>query len=192
MSPDNSNRNMYLRLQQLAAILDRLAEASGRIIAWLTLAMVLVMFAVVLLRYLLQSGSIALQESISYLHAAVFMLGAAYTLRHDGHVRVDIFYQKCSPLVRAWIDLLGTLLLLFPVCGFIFASSLDYVSASWAIHEGSREAGGLDGVFLLKTAIPAMALLLMLQGCSLLLHNLLVISGHPPAPATDTGPDREL
>jgi TRAP-type mannitol/chloroaromatic compound transport system permease small subunit len=183
---------MYLRLQQLAARLDRLAEATGRGIAWLTLAMVLVTFGIVVLRYLFNSGSIALQESISYLHAAVFMLGAAYTLRHDGHVRVDIFYQKCSPLTRAWIDLLGTILLLFPVCGFIFISSLDYVSAAWDIREGSREAGGLDGVFLLKTAIPVMALLLMLQGCSMVLRNLLVIGGHPPAPAVDTGPDREL
>jgi len=183
---------VYQRLNRLADILDRLAEVTGRLIAWLTLAMVLVMFAVVLLRYLFQSGSIALQESISYLHAAVFMLGSAYTLRHDGHVRVDIFYQKFSPLIRAWIDLLGTALLLLPVCGFIFASSLDYVAASWAILEGSMEAGGLNGVYLLKTAIPAMALLLILQGCSLLLRNLLVISGHPPAAATDTGPDREL
>lgn len=183
---------MYMRLQQIANTLDRLAEATGRIIAWLTLAMVLITFAVVVMRYLFQSGSIALQESISYLHAAVFMLGAAYTLRHDGHVRVDIFYQKCTPVTRAWIDLLGTVLLLFPVCGFIFASSLDYVSASWAIHEGSREAGGLDGVFLLKTAIPVMALLLMLQGCSIVLSNLLLISGHSRPSVADTGPDREL
>lgn len=183
---------MYLRLQKLADTLDRLAETTGRIIAWLTLAMVLITCTVVVLRYLFQSGSIALQESISYLHAAVFMLGAAYTLRHDGHVRVDIFYQKYTPVTRAWIDLLGTLLLLFPVCGFIFASSLDYVAASWAIHEGSREAGGLDGVFLLKTAIPVMALLLMLQGCSIVLHKLLLISGHTPPAVADTGPDREL
>lgn len=183
---------MYMRLQQLAAGLDRLAEATGRIIAWLTLAMVLVTFGIVVLRYLFHSGSIALQESVSYLHAAVFMLGAAYTLRHDGHVRVDIFYQKCGPVTRAWIDLLGTLLLLLPVCGFIFASSLGYVSASWSILEGSREAGGLNGVFLLKTAIPVMALLLMLQGCSIILHSLLIIGGHPPATMTDAGPDREI
>ena len=182
---------MYMRLQQLAASLDRLAEATGRIIAWLTLAMVLITFGVVVLRYLFNSGSIALQESISYLHAAVFMLGAAYTLRHDGHVRVDIFYQRCSPVARAWIDLLGTVLLLFPVCGFIFASSLDYVSASWAIHEGSREAGGLNGVFLLKTAIPVMALLI-LQGCAMVLRSLLVIGGHPPQAIADSGADREL
>lgn len=181
---------MYSRLQRLADKLDSLAEATGRIIAWLTLGMVLVTFGVVVLRYLFQSGSIALQESISYLHAAVFMLGAAYTLRHDGHVRVDIFYQKSSPRVRAWINLLGTVLLLFPVCGFIFATSLDYVAASWAIREGSREAGGLDAVFLLKTAIPVMAVLLMLQGCSMMLHSLLEIGGQPPAPGT--GPDREL
>ena len=183
---------MYKRLQQLATRLDSLADATGRGIAWLVLAMVLITFGVVVLRYLFNSGSIALQESISYLHAAVFMLGAAYTLRHDGHVRVDIFYQKCPPVTRAWIDLLGTVLLLFPVCGFIFFSSLDYVAASWSIHEGSREAGGLDGVFLLKAVIPVKALLLILQGCSMILRSLLIIGGHPPAPTTDTGPDREL
>jgi TRAP-type mannitol/chloroaromatic compound transport system permease small subunit len=119
------------------------------------------------------------------------MLGAAYTLKHDGHVRVDIIYQKLSARARAWIDLLGTLLLLFPVCLFMLFTSMDYVSAAWAIQEGSREAGGLDGVYLLKTAIPVMAVLLLLQGGSLLLRNLLVVAGWPPL-QQDSGPDREL
>ena len=140
--------------------------------------MVGITFTVVVLRYLFHSGSIALQESITYLHATLFMLGAAWTLKQDGHVRVDIFYSKQSRRTRAWIDLAGTLLLLFPVCGFILFSSLDYVAASWSVQEGSQEAGGLDAVFLLKTAIPLMAVLLMLQGCAIILNNILVITGN--------------
>jgi TRAP-type mannitol/chloroaromatic compound transport system permease small subunit len=184
--------NMYSRLQTIATLLDRFADATGRLIAWLTLGMVLITFTVVILRKLFETGSIALQESVTYLHASVFMLGAAYTLKHDGHVRVDILYQKFTPRTRAWVDLLGTLLLLFPVCLFIFFSSLEYVIASWSLLEGSREADGLDGVFLLKTAIPVMALLLLLQGCSIVLHKLLLIAGHPVPAESDTGLDREL
>ena len=183
---------MYPQLQAIADTLDRFAETTGRIIAWLTLAMVLTTATIVMLRYLFNSGSIALQESVTYLHAAVFMLGAAYTLKHDGHVRVDIIYQKLSARARAWIDLLGTLLLLFPVCLFMLYSSMDYVSAAWSIQEGSREAGGLDGVYLLKTAIPAMAVLLLLQGCSMLLRNLLVVAGWPPPQQQHSGLDQEL
>jgi TRAP-type mannitol/chloroaromatic compound transport system permease small subunit len=182
---------MYARLQTLAVLLDRFAEITGRIIAWLTLAMVLITFAVVVLRKLFETGSIALQESVTYLHAAVFMLGAAYTLKHGGHVRVDIFYQKFTPRTRAWVDLLGTLLLLFPVCLYILFSSLEYVGASWAMLEGSREAGGLDGVFLLKTAIPVMAVLLLLQGCSIVLHKFLLIAGYPVPAEPDDGLDQE-
>ena len=169
---------MYRRLQLAANTLDNFAEKTGRLIAWLTVAIVLVTFTVVVLRYLFNTGSIALQESITYLHATLFMLGAAWTLKQDGHVRVDIFYSKQSPRRRAWTDLLGTLLLLFPVCGFILFSSLDYVAASWSVQEGSQEAGGLDAVFLLKTAIPVMAVLLMLQGCAIILKNILIITGH--------------
>jgi TRAP-type mannitol/chloroaromatic compound transport system permease small subunit len=183
---------MYVRLQQLAHALDSLAELTGRIISWLTLAMVIITFSVVVLRYVFESGSIALQESVTYMHAVVFMLCAAYTLKHDAHVRVDIFYQRWSVRTRAWADLLGTLLLLVPVCVFIIASSLGYVAASWSILEGSQEAGGLDGVYLLKTAIPVMAGLLLLQGCALALHRLLIITGHAAMPETDTGVASEL
>ena len=180
------------QLQQTAALLDAFAERTGRIVSWLTLAMVLVTLLVVILRYLFDIGSIALQESVTYMHAAVFMLAAAYTLKHDGHVRVDIFYRQRSPRVRAWIDLLGTLLFLVPVCLYVIIVSVDYVGLSWSIREGSREAGGLDGVFLLKTVIPVMAGLLLLQGCSSMLRSLLVIAGQPLSRDADTGPDREL
>ena len=96
--------------------LEQTSELSGRFIAWLTLFIVLITFIVVVLRYVFDYGSIAMQESVTYLHAFVFMLGAAYTLKHDGHVRVDIFYRKMSARKKAWVDLLGTFLLLYPVC----------------------------------------------------------------------------
>lgn len=169
------------QLERIAAFIDGLAEWTGRLVAWLTLAMVLVTCAVVLLRYAFNLGWIALQESITYLHAMVFMLGAAYTLRHDGHVRVDIFYRRLSPRGQAWVDLLGALLLLLPVCLFILWVSWDYVAASWSLREGSRDAGGLPLVYLLKSVIPLMALLLLVQGTGQALRSLLVLLGRPEA-----------
>lgn len=174
-------------LARIALLIDLLSEWTGRVIAWLTLGMVIVTFTVVLLRYLFNVGWIAMQESITYMHALVFMLGAAYTLHHDGHVRVDIFYQKFGPRGRAWVDLIGTLLLLLPVTLFITWISWEYVSSAWALKEGSRETGGIPAVYLLKSAIPLMALLLLLQGLSLALRSLLVLSGHAQdAQAHDT------
>ncbi len=157
--------------------LEAIAEFTGRLVAWATLLMVLVTFAVVVLRYAFNTGWIAMQESITYLHALVFMLGAAYTLKHDGHVRVDIFYQKFGEKGRAWINLLGTALLLYPLMIFILWISWDYVSESWKVMEGSREAGGLPGVFLLKTLLLLMPVAMMLQGLVLMLRCLAVIRG---------------
>ena len=139
--------------------------------------MVVITFIVVVLRYAFDIGWIALQESVLYMHAMVFMLGAAYTLKHNGHVRVDILYQRCSDKTKAWIDCLGTLLLLMPVTGFIIWSSWEYVSDSWAVEEGSRNSGGLPGVYLLKTTILFMAGLLILQAIALFLQNLMVALG---------------
>lgn len=178
-------------LARIAHGLDQFSEWTGRLIAWLTLSMVIVTFVVVVLRYLFDTGWIAMQESITWMHALVFMLGAAYTLRHDGHVRVDIFYQKFGPRGRAWVDLLGTLLLLLPVMLFVLLMSWDYVATSWELRESSPEAGGLPGLFLLKSAIPLMAALLLLQGVSLALRSLLVILGHEED-APDHDPSTEV
>jgi TRAP-type mannitol/chloroaromatic compound transport system permease small subunit len=153
-------------LTALADRLDALAEWTGRAVSWLTLGIVLITFTVVVLRYAFDLGWIAMQESMMYLHALVFMLGAAYTLKRDGHVRVDIFYRRLSPEGRAWVDLCGALFLLLPVCVFLFWVSGDYVASAWSIREGSRDAGGLPWVYVLKTAIPLMAALLILQGIS--------------------------
>jgi TRAP-type mannitol/chloroaromatic compound transport system permease small subunit len=162
--------------------IDRLNDLIGRGIAWLTLAMVLVTFLVVILRYVFSIGWIAMQESVVYLHGLVFMLGAAYTLKQNGHVRVDIFYEKLSPRGRAWVDLFGAVLLLVPFCIFVVYVSWNYVALSWSLAEGSREAGGLPGVFLLKTLIPVMSILVMLQGIAQALRSILILRGKTPPP----------
>lgn len=170
-------------LTRLATWIDSLSKAVGHGIAWLTLLMVLTQFAVVVLRYAFNTGWIALQESILFMHALVFLLGAAYTLQQDGHVRVDIFYQRLSKRGQAWVDVLGCLLLLLPVATFIFWVSWEYVAASWRLLEGSREAGGLPGVFLLKSSMLAMAGLLWMQGIAMLARNTCTLLVHPDGEA---------
>jgi TRAP-type mannitol/chloroaromatic compound transport system permease small subunit len=165
------------RLLSLAAGLEALIAWSGRILAWLSLLMVLVTFLVVVLRYAFDLGWIAMQESVTYMHASLFMLAAAYTLQQGGHVRVDILYQRLSPRGRAWVDLLGTLLLLIPVCVFLVWSGWDYVAGSWSVQEGSREAGGIPAVYLLKSLILALPVLLLVQGLAWTLRNGLFLAG---------------
>ena len=149
---------------RLAALVDRLNTAIGRAASWCALAIVLMGFVVVLLRYVLGLGSIWLQESIIYAHAALFLLAAAWTLKEGGHVRVDVFYASASPRVKAWIDLIGALLLLLPFSVAVIWFSLPYVGRSWGILERSRETSGLPLVFVLKTLIPLFAAMLALQG----------------------------
>lgn len=155
--------------------IDRLNRLVGNSIAWLTLFMVLVTFTIVVLRYVFNLGSIAAQESVLYMHTLVFMLGAAITLQKNEHVRVDIFYRKMSVRGKAIVNILGILLLLLPVCIFIGWSSWDYVVEAWRLEEGSREAGGLPWIYLLKTTIIIMVALLILQSISEFAKNLLQI-----------------
>jgi TRAP-type mannitol/chloroaromatic compound transport system permease small subunit len=157
--------------------IDRLNDAIGRSVAWLTLAMVLIVFAVVVLRYVYAIGWVWMQESYVWLHGIVFMVGAGYTLLHNGHVRIDIIYRPAGERYKALIDLFGSLLLLLPVVLVIFLVSFDYVASSWVKLEESREAGGLPGLFLLKTVIPLFCVLLGLQGLALAGRSLLVLSG---------------
>ena len=154
-------------MEKLCARIDALNERIGAFAAWLILLMTVITFLVAVLRYGLSFGSIALQESITYLHAFVFMIAGAYTLKHNEHVRVDIVYQGLSTRQRAWVDFLGCVLLLMPFAAFIAWTSLDYVISSWRYLEGSREAGGLPLVYIMKTFIPAMAGLLFLQAISM-------------------------
>ena len=155
-------------------IFDRIAEIFGRFTAWLTILMVIMTGIVVVMRYALDAGYIWMQESIIWMHAAVFMLGAAYTLRHEEHVRVDIFYRNMSPRRRAIIDLGGVILFLLPVCGFLAYSAYDFAAAAWSMHEITREPGGLPypAIPLLKSIVMIMPITLALQGVSMILRSL--------------------
>lgn len=137
--------------------------ACGKAVAWLTLAMVLLTFTIVVLRYGFNLGWIWLQESLTYLHVLVFCVAAAWALQQDGHVRVDIFYAGMTAKNRARVDLLGSVVFLVPFCVFILYISWPYVANSWKLLETSREAGGLPLVFLLKTLIMVMPALLLSQ-----------------------------
>ncbi|MGC1508773.1 TRAP transporter small permease subunit [Ketobacter sp. MCCC 1A13808] len=177
-------------MTKIIEALDRLSEWTGHILSKASLGIMAITVLVVVIRYGFQSGhitlgglrisSIALQESVMYLHAMLFMLASAYTLKHDAHVRVDVFYRRFSPRAKALVDLSGTLLLLFPACGFILYISLDFVDFAWNMKERSGESEGLAYVYLLKTLIPVMAVLLLLQGIAEALRSLIVLKGVAP------------
>jgi TRAP-type mannitol/chloroaromatic compound transport system permease small subunit len=163
--------------------IDRINAAVGHAAIWLCLFLVLVQFAVVFLRYALGIGSIWLAESVIYLHAALFMLAAAWTLQQNGHVRVDVFYSKASPRTKAAVDLMGSLLLLLPFMAVILWFAGPYVSRSWSILERSREASGLPLVYVLKTLIPLFAILMGLQGIAQAVRACLILRSAAPAQA---------
>lgn len=173
--------------QTLINGIDRLTDWLGTILSWMCFAMMLVACAVVAMRYLFQSGNIIfLQESVIYLHSTVFMLATGWALKRNGHVRVDVFYRQFSPTRKAWIDSLGVLIFLLPFCGFMFFASLDFVELSWSRKETSGDAGGIPFVYLLKTMIPAMSVVLALQGFAELIRNGLFLCGLDQRPATNS------
>ncbi|HXQ83389.1 MAG TPA: TRAP transporter small permease subunit [Xanthobacteraceae bacterium] len=161
---------------RIADAIDRVTAAIGRAAAGCCLFIVLAEFAVVVMRYALGLGSIRMQESVLYAHAAVFMLAAAWTLQIDGHVRVDIFYAQAKPRTRAIVNLLGAIIFLAPFAAVLAMLSVPYVARSWTILERSRETSGLPFVYLLKTLIPLFALLLGLQGVAQAIRAVLMLS----------------
>ncbi len=165
--------------RMMIGLIDWVNVGIARLIQWLGLFMVLVMATLVISRYVFGISPIKAQESVLYMHGLVFMLVAAATLLSDGHVRVDIFYEKASAQTRAWINIIGTLFLLMPVCVLIFYGGRDYAARAWAVHEGSPEASGLHGVYLLKTIIPIFAIMMIAQGSALVARAALILTGQP-------------
>ncbi len=158
---------------QIANVIDRMNEGIAHIIRWLALIMVLVQFGIVIGRYVFGVNSIAVQESVLYMHATLFMLGAGYTLLVDKHVRVDVFYAKASDAVQRRVDIFGHLLLLLPSMLTLLYWSWPSVRNSWRILEGPLSVGGIEAVFLLKSLIPAFCILILLQSVSLLVRLLI-------------------
>jgi TRAP-type mannitol/chloroaromatic compound transport system permease small subunit len=160
-------------------LFDRISNITGKIFAWLTLFMVLLTTVIVVMRYVFDAGMIWMQESVTWMHAAVFMVGAAYTLLHEEHVRVDIFYRKMTARRRAIIDLAGVVIFLLPLCGFLALMAYDFAAVSWAINETSREPGGLPYpmIPLLKSLVIIMPVGVALQGVSMMMRALATIRG---------------
>lgn len=148
---------------QIADFFDGINRVTARAIRWLALLMVLTQFAIVVGRYVFGVNSIAAQESVLYMHATLFMLGAGYTLLVDKHVRVDVFFAKASPIIQRRIDIFGHVFLLLPSMSALLFWSWPSVRNSWKIFEGPLSVGGIEAVFLLKTLIPAFCILVILQ-----------------------------
>jgi TRAP-type mannitol/chloroaromatic compound transport system permease small subunit len=164
----------------LARVIDAVNARFGQACAWLTLFLVLGTAIVVVLRYGFGIGATALQEAVLYAHALVFMGAAAWVLQRNGHVRVDIFYQRFTPRYQALVEVLGTLLFLLPVCLFLGWASWDYVANSWATLEGSSESGGLKFVYLQKSIILVLVICLILQGLSEIIKAGYAMAGRLP------------
>ena len=158
-------------------LFDRISNITGKATSWLTLAMVIFTAIIVIMRYVFDTGFIWMQESVTWMHAAVFMIGAAYTLLHEEHVRVDIFYRKMSDRSRAVVDLTGVVIFLLPLCGFLAFTAYDFAAAAWSIHETSREPGGLPYpmIPLLKSIVIIMPVAVFLQGISMLMRSITIL-----------------
>ncbi|MDA0687238.1 MAG: TRAP transporter small permease subunit [Proteobacteria bacterium] len=177
-------------METVVRYLDALSERLGRSAAWLSLLMVLVMGLIVLLRYVFQYGSIALQESVMYINALIFTFGAGYTLKVQGHVRVDVFYNRLGEKSRSLVDCFGVLAFLFTSVGFVIWASWDYVAVSWRIREGSPESSGLPYVYLLKTCLLILPTLLALQGVAELWKSFAALRSSTEYPQTTQTTER--
>lgn len=163
---------------RLINAINRLNEAIGRGVSWVSLIMVLVVTTDVIMRYAFKKSFVFVQELEWHLFGVLFLIGAGYTLLHDAHVRVDIFYQRLNEKQKAWVDLLGTLFFLLPGCYLVISTSWQFLVNSWVIREGSPDPGGVPARYLLKAMIPLGFSLIALQGVSLGLQSLLAVLGY--------------
>lgn len=165
--------------------IDALNDRVGRAVSWLTLGVVLVCFAVVVLRYAFSIGFVWMQDLYVWLHAAALTVGASYTLRHDHHVRVDIFYRPAGERYKAWTNLLGCALFILPLVAVVTYYNWNYLARSWALREASSNAGGMPGLFLVKSCLFAFLWLVGLQALSIMARSVLVLTRNqhllPPA-----------
>jgi TRAP-type mannitol/chloroaromatic compound transport system permease small subunit len=160
-------------LNRYISLSNRIIEWTGRAVSWLTALLVLIICYDVVMRYLFNSSSVAIYELEWHIFALIFLLGAAYALKHNRHVRVDVFYSRYSPRAKAWVNLIGTILLLLPFCGILIMEGADFVANSVRLSESSPDPGGLPARYIIKAAIPAGFLLLFIQAISLTLESIL-------------------
>ncbi|MBF0258388.1 MAG: TRAP transporter small permease subunit [Desulfamplus sp.] len=165
-------------LKYYIKIMDAFSEKTGTVVSWLSTMLVIAVFYDVIMRYVFRNGSIAIQELQWHIFSVIFLLGAAFTLKRDGHVRVDIIYTKMHRKTKAWVDFFGTLVFLIPFSIIIIYSTKMFIMGSWVVREISPDPGGLPFRYILKAMIPTGFVLLILQGISEAFKNLLIITGH--------------
>jgi TRAP-type mannitol/chloroaromatic compound transport system permease small subunit len=161
----------------VSGIIDRSNELVGRMVSWVSLLLVLVVFVDVVMRYAFKISFVFTQELEWHLFAFIFLIGAGYTLLHDGHVRVDIIYQRLGPKGKAWINLIGVIFFLIPGCLLVITTSWKFVGNAFAIMEGSPDPGGIPYRFVVKGTMTVGYIFLLLQGISMGLHALLQLLG---------------
>jgi TRAP-type mannitol/chloroaromatic compound transport system permease small subunit len=166
-------------LQRFCKWVDTLNDWVGRFVSWVTALVVVVVFVDVVMRYAFKTSFVFTQEAEWHLFAFIFLIGAGYTLLKDGHVRVDIIYQRLSPKGQAWTNLLGVLFFLIPGCFMVIDTSLSFVYNAWTVMEGSPDPGGIPYRYLLKACIPVGFLLILLQGLSMGIKSIYTIAGKP-------------
>ena len=151
-------------MSPISFIINKILEVTVTLLDYILLFMIFLLIYIVLARYFFSWGDIAYQELVMYCHATIFMLGISYTLKEDSHVSIDIFSRKYSKTLKIKINLFLNIIFLIPISLFFIYISLDMVMNSWAIYEGSSEAGGLNYVYLLKSLIPLTGVLIFLTG----------------------------
>jgi TRAP-type mannitol/chloroaromatic compound transport system permease small subunit len=167
-------------MQGIAVAVRAICAFNG-VLGWLfslfALGIVIVCFAVVVMRYVFNVGSVPLQDLYVWLNGTMFMGIAGYTLMKDGHVRVDIFYRDARPRTKALVDLVGCALFVAPFLGVIAYYGYPYVARSWALGEGSANVGGLPGLFVLKSFLLVFVLVVGLQAVAMALRSVLILRG---------------
>ena len=165
-------------LEWFVLFVDSCNDRIGKLVGWLTTTMVLVIFYDTVMRYAFNKGNVALQELEWHLFSVIFLIGAAYTLKEGGHVRVDILYINFSKRTKAWVDFLGSLIFLIPFCLVVIYATQKFVGNSWAVKEVSPDPGGLPARYVLKAMIPTGFILLILQGTSEAIKNFFTLVGY--------------
>lgn len=153
-------------MNRFANYINQFTEKTGRLVSWISLLLVILIGLDVVLRYAFNWSSSANQELEWHLFATLFLLGSAYALKHDKHVRVDVFYSRFSDRKKSWVNLIGTVIFLIPFCLVIIQTSIPFVLDAWKIAESSPEPGGLTHRFIIKSTIPLGATLLLIQAIS--------------------------
>lgn len=175
-------------LRKFEQMVGGISGAVGWLAGWLCILMIGVVFIDVIARYFFQAGSIAMQELEWHLFAAVFLLGAAYTMRENANVRVDVFYVQMQLRRRAMVDIFGTVVFVVPMCSLILYSSYDFVIYSYHIQEVSNDPGGLPYRFAFKALLPTGYLLVLIQSLAVISRNVCLLMGEEDRDASSNKP----